>query len=154
MKVIVRLLVLVVVALGVGVHAPDADARKIRYPVRSESNELVLIACSFAPNAGSAVDQTTIRGSGCKSVTRTGVGVFNVKLYESYKEFIGPVGLVNLNAAADTDVQGGVYAAATSTTDANVDIKIMTAGVAADIAANANNRISFVLLFRHTAMPR
>lgn len=116
--------------------------------LRCEDRDLTLVVASWAPNGAGAIDQTTIRGRGVDSVTRTGVGVYQITFTERYTELVGHVPGVGLNALADTDIQFGVYTAPTATAKGTLDVKVKTAGVAAEIAANANNRVHVILIFR------
>lgn len=111
--------------------------------------DIIAVPFTFAPNGSSAVVQSSIKGlkRGIASITRTGTGAFNVVFEDSYYDFVGFAPSVHLNALADTDVQGGPFTAATKTMVLNVK----TAGVAADIAANTNNRIGGVAFFAQSA---
>ncbi|HEY5961561.1 MAG TPA: hypothetical protein VIV60_33610 [Polyangiaceae bacterium] len=102
-----------------------------------------VIKGSFAPNGASALVAANTYGTGF-TVARQGVGVFRLTLAEPklFKLYSKSVDL-QLNALADTDVMFGPFVAATATAAATLDILVKTAGVAADIAANANNRIDF-----------
>lgn len=102
---------------------------------------------SFAP-AGTGAP-TAVKGKAF-TVARTGVGVFVVTLADKYAELIRGSASLQLNALADTDVILGAIDVVSAKT---VTILVKTAGVAADIAANANNRIHFSLTLRNTAVP-
>lgn len=119
-------------------------------PLRIEGKGMVLDGASFAPNGSSAVDQTKIVNPGgwISSITRTGVGVFNVKTSRKYTNFVGMVGWgLQLSAVADTSIQFDGFVFGASGVLSSFNVNVLTAGVAADIAANAANRISFALLF-------
>jgi hypothetical protein len=109
---------------------------------------LVKIEGSFAPNGSSALVSTSTKGKAF-TVARTGVGVFVVTLNDKYAELISTRCGVQLSALADTDVLFGPIDVISAKT---VTILVKTAGVAADIAANANNRIHFSLTLRNTAV--
>jgi uncharacterized membrane protein (DUF4010 family) len=112
------------------------------FPQRSRNQDQIEIAGSFAPNAAGAVDNTVNEGIGFQ-VARTGVGQFTITFKEKFIGLIAFLAMLQLNALADSDVQLGAYSQANKT----VIINVKTAGVAADIAANANNRIHFVAKF-------
>lgn len=105
--------------------------------------EGVEIPISFAPNGAGAVDNTQNRGKRViQSVTRTGVGVFDVILKHSWDGGLIAVNpSIQLSADADTTLSSWNYVAATRT----LTLRFRTAGAAADIAANAANRLGVVL---------
>lgn len=115
--------------------------------VQSEGKNVVLCPFSFAPNGSSAVSQASIIGPAVQSVTRTGVGVFQVKFNEKYAVYICGFAHFSLSAFADTQVQLSGFTAATSSAPASINVLVETAGVAADIAANAANRIMGLMIF-------
>jgi hypothetical protein len=100
---------------------------------------------SFAPAGTGAV--TSVNGAGF-SVARTGVGVFEITFVDKYVELVAANATVQLNALADTDAVIGPWTASTK----KLQIFVKTAGVAADIAANANNRIHFQVTFRNSKL--
>ena len=106
---------------------------------------------SFAPNSGSAVDQTTIKGRNAviTSVTRTGAGVFDVVLKDAWDDVIAVTPSIQLNADADATMSSWNYVAATRT----LTLRFRTAGAAADVAANANNRLGAVIHVRNIKSP-
>lgn len=114
--------------------------RQGTYDHRCLNLEQVQVAGSFAPNGSSAVDATSNKGKGW-TVARTGTGVFTLTLAEKWAEMFSAIATVQLNAAADTAIQVGAYDA----TNRTLILRSITAGSAADIAANANNRINFSL---------
>lgn len=122
-------------------------ASRTMFDIKVLTPGLVSISGSFAPNGAGAVDQTSLEGP-INAVARTGVGVFEVTLKDKYLAIVSAFGSVQLNALADTDVQFGAWDGTTK----KLIVRIKTAGVAADIAANANNRISLVLHFRETSL--
>lgn len=124
---------------------------KNRHPVRAEMREATLVAGSIAPNAGSALVAGTTRGVGFTAAFIS-LGVFRLTLLEAYTEITAKKISLQLNALADTDVMFGPFVAAVGTTPATLDILVKTAGVAANIAANANNRIDFELTCRRTGI--
>ena len=99
-------------------------------------------AFSFAPNGSSAVSQSSIQGEGIQSVTRTGVGVFDIVLNRGWARFRGFAPSIQLGTDADTTISSWNYTSATRT----LTIRTRTAGAAADIAANASNRLGGLLL--------
>lgn len=115
--------------------------------VQTLNNQLKVIAGSFAPAGTGAV--TAPKGKGF-TVARSGVGAFLVTLTDKYYDLVASQSNVQLNAAAGTTTTVGAYnptagTIAISTVDAS--------GAPVDIAANANNRINFVLWLRNSDVP-
>lgn len=117
------------------------------FRVLTRNREPVVIEGSFAPNGAGAVDNTSNEGVGF-SVARSGVGVFTVTFKETFFALISHQLGLQLNALADSDLQLG----AVSLSGKTAVINVKTAGVAADIAANANNRIHFKFTFRNNTV--
>lgn len=111
------------------------------------TQEVVSLDGSFAPNGTGAVDAASNRGRGF-TVARTGVGAFLVTVADAFPVLLSAQATVQLNAAADTVAQIGAVSGRT------VAIRTLTAGAAADIAANANNRVNFSLKFANTSNPQ
>ena len=80
------------------------------------------------------------------SVSRSGVGVYVLTLNDTFLALRNVHCQVQLNAAADTQVQ--ITGATTVATTKTITTTILTAGVAADIAANANNILHFFAVMR------
>lgn len=115
-------------------------------PLRSAVPEGITVPFSFAPNGSSAVTQTTIKGlRAITSVTRTGVGVFDVLFKAPFDDFIIFVPGAMLNAFGDTQLHA-LWTSSTKT----LTLRVETGAVAADIAANANNRLGGVVYFKNT----
>lgn len=115
-------------------------------PLRSLNREEVVISGSFAPNGSSAVAATSCSGLGW-SVARSGVGVFTVTFSDKFASYISATATLQLAASANSQVQVGTVDLAAKT----MVLRTITAGSDADIAANANNRINFVIRFRNSA---
>lgn len=114
-----------------------------KWPLNAIHPSLVAIMGSFAPNGAGAVDNTSNQGTGF-TVARTGVGVFEITFADKTGDLVAALSGLQLNALADTDILFGAYTKATK----KLVVNVKTAGVAADIAANANNRISFGCIFK------
>ena len=108
----------------------------------------VFCAFSFAPNGASAVAQTSIHGEGIASVTRTGVGVFDIVLRSPWNQFQGYVPSIQLGTDADITISSWNYVAATKT----LTIRTRTAGAAAEVAANAANRLGGLLCLKNSSV--
>lgn len=109
---------------------------------------------SFAPQGTGAPTQPTDE-TDYVVITRTGVGTYRFTMVEKHVKLAGvPVFGVQLNTATATVVI--VTGATTVGTTKLIDITIMQEGggtfAAADIAANANNRIGYEIEFSDTAL--
>lgn len=122
-------------------------ANRDGYPERSTLPECTTLPFSFAPNLAGAVDQTTIKGKrAIKSVTRTGVGVFDCLLQDVYDDVVDVVPSIRLLTDADVTLSSWNYVPATKI----LTLRFRTAGAAADVAANAANLLGAVLFLRNT----
>lgn len=119
-------------------------SNKTHYDVKARTIGLSLISGSFAPAGVGA--PTALKGRGISSVVRTGVGTYLVTFDEPYFDLVSAQATLQLNAAADSDVQFGAYDPVAKT----LVVRIQTAGAVADIAANANNRVNFNLVFKNS----
>lgn len=113
--------------------------------VKATARELVIISGSFAPAGAGAVTDT--RGKGF-SVSRTGVGTFQILLDKVYSALHSQTATLQLAASADTVLQFGTVTLASKT----IVLRALTAGTDADVAANANNRVNFTLLLKNSSV--
>jgi uncharacterized protein with beta-barrel porin domain len=109
--------------------------------------EQIEVPVSFAPAGGGA--PTAIQGAGIASVARTAAGTFLVTFKDKFMQLVSATGTIQLNAAGDSDVQIGAVDLSAKT----AVVRTMTAGAAADIAANANNRVNLLFVFRNSSIP-
>lgn len=115
---------------------------------RGRNNKSVMLRGSFAPNGTGAVsnlrpvDGSGLRGVGF-TVTRTGVGVFRVDLDAKYRFIRAATVGVQLAVAANTQAQLTTDSVASASP--SFTLTVLTAGVAADVAAAAGNRVHFDL---------
>lgn len=121
-------------------------ASRNAFPGYNLGPELFTIHGSFAPNGTNPPAAASIEGA-LNSVTRTGAGLFLVTLKDQWLGLVAAIGALQLNVAGDSQVQFGAYDAAAKT----LVVRILTAGAAADVAANANNRVHLALTFRNTS---
>ncbi len=106
---------------------------------------LVIIAGSFAPNDSSAISADSRQGTGW-SVARSNTGLYTVTFSDKYAALVSFGCWLQLATPAAQVLCAGVYTAASKT----ITITNFTSGSAADIAADANNRIHFAALFRNS----
>lgn len=116
--------------------------------VRSVAPERIFVDGSFAPNGVSAVAASGTLGPGV--VTRTGVGVFTIQFNQ---KFVLPLSGFVISPAQSPAADSKAYlvTAANNATGLLLTVQNSTAGVAADIAAGANNRIHYMLTARKVA---
>jgi hypothetical protein len=117
-------------------------ANRLTHRIDTAERNRRLIAGSFAPAGAGAV--TAVKGEGF-TVARTGVGVFTITLDNFYRDLDCAEACIQLAVAADTYAQVGAYDAAART----LVVRTVTAGAAADIAADADNRVHFQLMVRN-----
>lgn len=108
----------------------------------------VAISGSFAPAAG-AVTAGSAKGAGY-SVAYTSTGLFTITFEDSYKDMVSATATLQLATAADQIVQVGTYTAASKTLVLYV-WDISDAALSNNVAANANNRINFHVVFKNVA---
>ncbi len=117
-------------------------ANRLSHRLDTAGRNRRLIAGSWAPAGAGAV--TAVKGEGF-SVARTGVGVFTITLQDFYADLESAEACIQLAAAGDTYAQVGSYDAALRT----LVVRTLTAGVVADIAADAFNRVNFQLVAKN-----
>ena len=127
------------------------------------SVECTIIAGSFAPNGSSAIAASGVEGIGV-TVARTTTGVFTVTLASTYSSMVCANLTLALatasSAASDNRLELGAIDVASAKTIVIRNIKavhidhstpassVALTCAAADIAANAANRIHFMFLLR------
>ena len=117
--------------------------------VQTLGKGIKVIAGSFAPNGSSALSAAAVKGKGF-TVAYTSTGLYTLTLQDKYVDLISAVCQVQLAAGDDKYLQVGSYSAANKT----LEIRCWDASGAAvaDIAANANNRINFVLVMKNSSV--
>lgn len=117
--------------------------------VRGLGKGVTIIAGSFAPaGAGAVTDQ---KGRGF-TVARTSAGLFTITFTGRFGDFIAFIPGLQLAAGDDKFVQMGTYTAASRT----LTLRVWDVSVPAetDVAANANNRINFIAVFKNSSAPK
>jgi hypothetical protein len=107
----------------------------------------VIVAGSFAPNGSSAVSATSNKGKGW-TVAHTSTGLFTITLDSVYNQLDSATASLQLATADDKFVQIGAVVLASQT----IEIRVwdLSGAAVADVAADANNRINFLFVFRNT----
>lgn len=122
-------------------------------PVRALGKGVVLVCGTFFPDTANPPTTTTGTGGSVQwTVSRTGAGTFLVTFSRGFAVCLAKVATLQLSAADDKYVQCGDYSASART----LVIRVWDASGAAatDVAANANNSISFICAFSTHASPK
>lgn len=124
-------------------------AYKTHYPVKSRGRERVTIEGSFAPAGTGAV--TSVKGTGF-TVARTDVGEFTVTLDEAFADYDAAWCSLQLNAPGDqiAHIKGAIDVVTAKTF--KIGVWDISDAAAADIAANANNRVHFGITVKNTSV--
>jgi hypothetical protein len=118
------------------------------YPLVCDSPERVVIAGSFAPNGSSAISAASNKGDRGWSVAYISTGLYRITFDDTYNDLVYFGSKLQLATGADQQTQEGTWTSA----DRTQDVRVWDASDAAvkDIAADANNRINFVAVFKNT----
>lgn len=105
-----------------------------------------VVAGSFAPNGSSALvaSSTRVTGSGA-TVAYVSTGLYRVTFTDAYGALLAATATLQLATGDDKYCQLGAYSAANKTLD--IRVWDVSGAAVADVAADANNRISFVCVF-------
>lgn len=123
-------------------------ASRLWKEVETLDHGVKVIAGSFAP-AGTGAP-TTVRGSGF-TVARTDVGIFTVTLTDAYVSCLSATATLQLATAADQYANVGDIDVASAKTVVIETWDVSDAALA-DITANANNRVNFVLVLKNSSV--
>lgn len=123
------------------------------YNPKCQGNKHVILSFQLVPNGTSTPTLGEGAASYVRSVARTGVGVYTVTLSDKYAALVSAQVTYQLNAAAATlgIVTGAANGGVVAGTAVTLTTMTEAAGTfaAADIAANANNRIHVQLVLRN-----
>lgn len=126
-------------------------ASRVEKLIKSLLLHEVRLAGSFLP-AGTS-NPSSFKGKGITSIVRNGgAGLFLITFDDAWAKLVSANGTVQLNAAADMAVQFGAYTPANPATGAKATLVLRTQAGATptDISANANNSVSFDLVFSNS----
>jgi hypothetical protein len=121
-------------------------ANRTLKPLRGNGNGTKVYTFQIAPNGTGTPTIADNPDKVVSSVSRSGVGVYVVTLTEKHLALRSIHVQVQLSAAANTFVQ--VTGAPTISGAKQITTTILTAGVAADIAANAANVLHYTLVLK------
>lgn len=110
----------------------------------------VMVGGSFAPNGASAIDNTLNQGSGW-SVARTGTGQYTITLQDSYVNVYAANASLQLSAPDDKSMQWGAIDVVNAKTLV-LTVWDNSAAAPADVAANASNRVHFMIHMKNTTV--
>lgn len=106
----------------------------------------VIIEGSWATNLASAIDQTLVKGKGF-SVLYTSTGLHTITFDDAFPDLPETfLHGIQMSVATDIKTQAGLYVIAART----MQIRTLAVAALTDVAANANNRISFLAVFKNT----
>ena len=109
-----------------------------------------VIAGSFAPNGAGAVSSSSVKGKGF-SVVRTSAGLFTITLQDAYVALLAAHAHLQLAVGDDKVAQVGAIDVVSAKTIA-IRVWDISGAAETDVAANANNRIHFVLVLSNTQL--
>lgn len=119
------------------------------FELRSRSDRAVVIAGSFAPNGSSAVSASSREGCGF-TVARTSAGLFTITLADKFTALISATATTQLATAADMTAQVGDVDLSAKT----IQVRTLVGATETDIAADAGNRVNFVLVLNSSNASR
>lgn len=122
---------------------------KAQSPVRAATPNLEVFAGSFAPNGASNPDSASNKGAGFSVVHNGVAGQWKVTVTgATFNNVVAVTATLQLNAAPVTSMELILLGAVGSDGSGNTTLILQYREnlAAADIAANANNRVHFCLL--------
>jgi hypothetical protein len=115
-------------------------------PVRGLGKGLAIVAGTFFPDTANPPTVTAGTGSGAGfTVARSGAGTFLVTFARKYPVCVAKFASLQLSATDDKFVEVGDYSASAGTL--SIRVRDISGAAATDVAANANNSISFLCIF-------
>lgn len=120
-------------------------ANRTFYPMRGTRTETVHLGGNFDTNGASNPASSS---TGRFTVARTGTGTYTVTLADTYFD------LIAANVSAQCNTAGGFqveFGAIDENVAKTVVIRTLVSGAAADVAANANNRVHFNLFLKNSS---
>lgn len=123
-------------------------------PIQTLGTRAVLLAFTIVPNGTSTPTIENDNDKAVASIARTGVGTYTITLRDTYARLVAWHFGVRLNSDVATTVQitGAPDVASARTIDITIQQESAGAFAAADIAANANNRIGVQLYLRDSTV--
>lgn len=109
----------------------------------------VFIAGSFQPNGSSAIDATTVKGTGF-TVAYTSTGLFTVTFDRVWPGYLSIQVTFAVSTATDVVPQLGAISLSSKT----FQIRSLAAASLTDIANNAANWVHFLAVMRNTSLTK
>lgn len=110
------------------------------------------IVGSFATNGASSPVASTIKGKGIASILRIGAGAFEITLDDPYYSVWGEYASVRAASAAALFTQFGAFSNVGTATPVSFVLRTVNgSGTGIDLAADANNRVSFEVMFEDSS---
>ncbi len=122
-------------------------ANRMEEPIRALGKRYVIVAGSFAPNGASAISAASNKGKGF-TAARTDVGAYLITFTDKWTDLVSVTFTQQRAAVADGVPQAGTYDASAKT----LVVTNLVGATPTEIAANANNRIHFLAIFRNTSI--
>jgi hypothetical protein len=132
-------------------HITTAPSSAAGIPVHTPRRYVVF--GSFAPNGASALDSTAVKGDiALFTVAYVSTGLYRVTLGYNVNGIDNVTTGFHLAAAAAQGLQVGPI----DETNRTIDLRVVNSstGAVADVAADANNRISFTIALRGSTRKR
>lgn len=127
-------------------------SRKLQQETGGLDSGIVTLQGSFAPNGASALVAANTKGAGF-SVVRTSAGLFTVTLVDRFMALNAADCSLQLASGDDKVVQFGVCAVApTAANTIQIRVWDISGAAVSDIAADANNRIHFMLKLKNSSV--
>lgn len=124
-------------------------ANRTLYGIQTLGKNRVVLAGSFAPNGSNPISSASVLGRGF-SVAYTSTGLYTITLDDVWAQCDAAIATLQLATADDKFVTvGAIDLSARTVQIAAWDI---SGGAKADITADANNRINFVLVLRNSTL--
>lgn len=124
-------------------------ANRTLYGIKTLGKNRVVLAGSFAPNGSSAISAASVRGRGF-TVAYTSTGLYTITLNDVWAQCDAAIATLQLATADDKFVTIGAIDLAAKTVQ--ITAWDISGGAKADIAADTNNRINFVLVLRNSTL--
>ena len=122
-------------------------ASAITSPVRGHGNKLTTVFGTFYPQNTSAPTVNENQTRGVASIARSAAGTFLITLKHPYKRLVSAQATVQHTTAVDLVPQFGDISNVGTSSAVTAVLRLNAVATATDMAANANNSVSFSLVF-------
>ena len=115
--------------------------------IRCYGRQYVVVFAVFYPQATSAPTLAANQSRGVASVARSAAGRFLLTLDDPHHHLVAAIATTQLATAADMQAQIGTISNLGSSSATTVVVRTIAGATETDIAANANNSVSVLLVF-------